>query len=292
MKSGLFRGLLCAVAFAATSARADEATGQDAAAAGRAGTHVAAISGPSAVQQNPANLSRMFSLGAVVGAAGVATPGRGLAFPPHLYAGYGNGRMGLALGVNSPGSSMWAGYAGGAWQLTPGLSVGARVSLQGETAGTEGFGWGAAAGVSWAPSERVRFGLEGSLPSLSIPAHLALGTAVFLDAFRLFADAELERREALHAFDVRLGVEKDFGPTFLARAGLLLDQEVSGSERLGVSVGAGRDLGAIEADVAYVLLFTTRTSEFGHVLALTLRFSTPPGVSTRRADTSSTGNGE
>ncbi len=266
-------------------------SGRDAAATGRGGTHVAALSGASAVQQNPANLSRMFSLSAVLGAAGVASPEGGLAFPPHVYAGYGNGQMGLALGVAAPVASVLAGYAGGAWQLTPGLSVGASLSLLRASAGTEGFGWGAGAGVSWAPSEHVRFGIEGSVPSLSIPAHLAIGTGVFLDALRLFADVELERLQAVNALGVRLGMEKDFGPTTMARAGLLFDQEITG-ERVGVSLGAGRDLGAIEGDVAWMLLFTTTRSEFSHVVVLTLRFTTPPGVSTRRADASSTGDGE
>ncbi len=257
--------------------------------AGRGGTRVAALTGPSAVHHNPANLSRMFSLGATVGGAAILAPQSGLALLPHVYAGYGNGRMGLALGVNAPVDSVLAGHLGGAWQLTPQLSVGVNGSLLRSTESDGAFGLGGGAGVSWAPDERLRFALAGRLPSLSVPARLGGGAAVYLEALRLFADLAMQRRDEVYTTDLRLGLEKDFGPTTVVRAGLFFDRETTEADRIGLSLGAGRDLGVVEADLAYQVALTgpAQRRELVHLVALTLSVATPPGVARRSADASS-----
>lgn len=383
---------------------------QDAVATGRGGTGVGALTGASAVHYNPAALSRVFSIDGVVGATGIvplatatdpatdsAQSARvGLRVPPHVYAGYGNGKYGLGLGFNAPfgGGLRWnddfrgrfeiieqnlqvlAGHAAAAWQIVPQLSVGATVTLYSASVGVErrvdfvssegtamlagsGLGVGAAFGVSYAPSEHLRLGLTGRLPttvqlngrahfadvpdafattlqdqeiqaSLPLPGRLALGAGLYMDAVRVFADADytlwssfdrfavqFSQNESLNvdqprnwqnAFAVRLGAERDLTDVATLRAGLFFDQKTSpadtlspslpDSDRVGFSLGGGKDFGAVQVDGAYMfVLFIPRSAEgeafqarynaSAHLLALTFRLRTPPGVASRSADTSS-----
>ncbi len=320
----------------------------------------------------------------------------GLKLPPHAYAGYGNGKWGAGLGFNAPfgGGLRWpddfrgrfeiveqrlqvlAGHGGFAYQVLPQLSFGGTLSVYRATVGVErrmdlvetegtahllgsGVGVGASFGASFAPSEHLRFGLTGRLPTrvrlsgrahfedvppsfssqaqdqeisatLPLPARVAAGLAVYLDGTRLFLDADYttwsafdrfavdfsneatsdvdQARNWKNAFSVRLGAERDLNAKTMVRAGLLFDQKTSpadtlspslpDSDRLGASVGVGYGLGAVRADLAYMfILFVPRASEgeafraqyraSAHLLALTLRFATPPGVAQRSADPSS-----
>jgi long-chain fatty acid transport protein len=114
-------------------------------------------------------------------------------------------------------------------------------------------------------------------------------------------------RQWRNAFSARVGAEWDLNAKTMVRAGLLFDQKTSpadtlspslpDSDRVGGSVGLGYDLGAVRADVAYMFIqFLPRTSEgeafparysaSAHLLALTVRFATPPGVAQRSADVS------
>ena len=288
--------VFCAVLCLASIARAEgmpSSLPADAAALGRGGTRVAGTSGPIAVRDNPANLSRMFSLGAALGGTGILSRSSGvdgdLRFEglPHLYAGYGNGQVGAALGVDvpmlDPGRDAVAGHAGGAWQITPELSAGATVSLH------RGLGLGVGGGVSWAPDHRLRFGLTGRVPSFQIPGQLALGTALYLDAVRLFADLDAAiPREGVNAFGFRLGAEKDLGATTVLRAGVLFEKKSSIADVVGLTVGAGRDVGPIEADLGYMFVLSRAEDAFAgtHLLALTIQFATPPGRASRSADMS------
>lgn len=382
---------------------------QDAAATGRAGTGTAALLGASSVHYNPANLSRLFAIDAAIGGAGIvplasaADPQTGdrdaakvgFKTPPHVYAGYGNGKYGFALGLNTPfgGGIRWGDdfrgrfeiieqnlqvfglHAGAAYQLLPELSVGATVTGYRASIGVEkridfvdsegtallqggGMGLGAALGVSYAPSEKLRMGLTARLPAniplsgrahfkdvpdsfgpmlqdqsieatLPIPGRIAAGVGIFFEGMRLFVDADYtlwsafdtfrvdfqesdsldvaQPRNWKNAFSARVGVEKDLSDVTMVRGGLLFDQRASpaatltpstpDSDRVGASLGVGRDFGPVRADAAYMfVLFVPRTSEgdafaarytaSAHILALTLGFSTPPGVASRTADTS------
>lgn len=319
----------------------------------------------------------------------------GLKTPPHAYAAYGNGQYGFGLGINTPfgGGLRWeddfsgrfeiieqnlqvfAGHLGGAYQLHRTFSLGAsltvyRASISVERRqdfvdsegtvllGGNGVGVGATFGASFAPSDRLRFGVTGRLPTsiglngrvhfedvppsfssvaqdqaisatLPLPGRIAAGGALYLDSLRLFLDADytmwsafdrfavdFEREETSdvdqprnweNAFSIKLGVEKDLTDVATLRGGLLFDQRASpadtlspslpDSDRVGLSLGAGKDFGPFAMDAAYMfILFLPRASEgsafpaqytaSAHLLALTFRLSTPPGVASRVADTS------
>lgn len=320
----------------------------------------------------------------------------GVRVPPHVFAAYGNGQYGFGLGFNAPfgGGLRWqddfrgrfeiieqnlqvlAGHAGAAWQIVPQLSVGATVSLYSASVGVErrvdfvssegtavlggsGMGFGAAFGLSYAPSERLRFGVTGRLPttvalngrahfsgvpdafattlqdqdiqaSLPLPGRIAVGGGLYLDATRLFLDVDytmwssFERfavefaenaslnvnqpRNWKNAFAARVGAERDLTDVATLRAGLFFDQKTSpantlspsqpDSDRVGLSLGAGKDVGPVQVDGAYMFVlflprdaegeaFPARYNASAHLLALTFRLRTPPGVASRRADTSS-----
>ncbi len=382
---------------------------QDAAATGRAGTGTGALTGASSVHYNPAHLSRLFSIDAAAGGTGImptataidpetgsaqsANPG--VRLPPHLYAGYGNGKWGVGAGVNAPfgGGLRWgddfrgrfeiveqnlqvlAAHGGFGYQLLPQLSVGGTLHVYRATVGVErqvdfvshegtailqgsGVGVGGSLGLSFAPSEHLRFGLTGRLPTkvslkgqahfedvpasfndqardgaitatLPLPGRAALGMAMYLEEVRLFADVDYtmwsafdrfavdfahagssdvdQARNWKNAFGVRLGAERDLNVRTLVRAGLLFDQKTSpadtlspslpDSDRVGASVGLGYDLGPVRGDLSYMfILFVPRASEgeafpaqyraSAHLLALTVRLGTPPGVARRSADIS------
>lgn len=176
--------------------------------------------------------------------------------PPHVYAAWGTGRFTVGAGFNAPfgGGLSWptdwsgnteltqmqlqvlAGHLGGAWRINDAWSVGANVSVYGASVllerridfvdrmgqallGGSGLGVGGQAGVSFAPTDRVRLGLMGRLPAavtlggrasftdlpssfnatlpdqaitsrLVLPAKLALGGDFALPWLRLFADVE------------------------------------------------------------------------------------------------------
>ncbi len=320
---------------------------------------------------------------------------RGVRLPPHVYAAFGNGKWGVGAGFNAPfgGGLRWgddfrgrfeiieqnlqvlAAHAGFGYQLLPQLSLGGTVHLYRASVGVErrvdfvshegtallqgtGVGIGGSLGLSYAPSEHLRFGLTGRLPTrvslkgqarfedvpasfhdqardqaitatLPLPGRAALGMALYLDGVRLFADVDytlwsaFERfavdfthegsgdvdqpRNWRNAFGVRLGAERELNARTTLRAGLLFDQKTSpadtlspslpDSDRVGGSVGLGYDLGPVRGDLSYMfILFTPRAAEgeafsaqyraSAHLLALTLRLGTPPGIARRRADTS------
>ncbi|MBX5483032.1 MAG: outer membrane protein transport protein [Myxococcaceae bacterium] len=166
--------------------------------------------------------------------------------------------------------------------------------------------------------------------SVALPARIALGSAFYFDSLRLFADVDytlwsafdrlkvdFAKSDALNvdspqnwtnAFGVHLGVEKDFTDVATIRGGAFFEQKAApadtlspsspDSDRIGLSVGAGRDFGIVRGDVAYMyVMFSPRASEgstafpaeynaSAHLLSLTFRFSTPPGVASKSADTS------
>ncbi|MBI3182610.1 MAG: outer membrane protein transport protein [Myxococcales bacterium] len=151
--------------------------------------------------------------------------------------------------------------------------------------------------------------------SVALPAKLAAGAELQLAPVRLFADVEYtfwssfqsfevdfsdertpdvsQPRNWANAVTVRLGAERDFGLT-TARAGLLFDGAASPAEtlspslpdsvRLGLSVGAGRDIGPVRADLAYQFIsflpressgdaFPAQYAASAHLLALSMSWS-------------------
>lgn len=192
----------------------------------------------------------------------------GAKVPPHVYAAWGTGRFTVGAGFNAPfgGGLAWptdwsgnteltqmqlqvlAGHLGGAWRINDAWSVGANVSVYGTSVllerridfvdrmgqallGGSGLGVGGQAGVSFAPTDRVRLGLMGRLPAavtltgrasftdipssfnatlpdqaitsrLVLPAKLALGGDFQLPWLRLFADVEYTFWSSFDAFVV------------------------------------------------------------------------------------------
>lgn len=166
--------------------------------------------------------------------------------------------------------------------------------------------------------------------AIPIPARVAFGSAFYLDSVRLFADfdytmwsaferfsVQFTQSESLNvdaarnwenAFGIRMGAEKDLTDVMTVRGGVFFDQKTSpadtlspsspDSDRIGLSLGGGRDFGMVRADAAYMfVLFVPRKAEgleafpatynaTAHMLAVTFRFNTPPGVAARSADRS------
>lgn len=192
----------------------------------------------------------------------------GVKVPAHVYAAWGTGRFTVGAGFNAPfgGGLAWpadwagnteltqmqlqvlAGHLGGAWRINEGWSVGLNVSLYGSSVllekaidfvdteghallGGSGLGFGGQAGVTFAPTDRVRLGLMGRIPvgltlsgrasfsdvpasfgatlpdqaitsKLTLPGKVALGGDFRLPWFRLFADAEYTFWSSFQSFVV------------------------------------------------------------------------------------------
>ena len=176
--------------------------------------------------------------------------------PPHVYGAMGLGRFSIGAGFNAPfgGGLKWpepwrgrmelvemnlqvlAGHLGGAWQITDQLSIGIAGALYSASVGLDkridyvdsegkallggsGLGFGASAGVQYAPIAELRLGLTGRIPAtvfmngrvhfddppgafrstlpdqairttLVLPAKVAIGAAAKLPWLRLSADVE------------------------------------------------------------------------------------------------------
>lgn len=133
---------------------------------------------------------------------------------------------------------------------------------------------------------------------LPLPAKVGLGGEIDLDFATFFAEAEYTFWSAFERFavdfeeeatpdvkqprtwsngtTVRVGAQKDFSG-FVGRTGLVFDAAVSPSDtlspsqpdstRIGFSIGAGKDLGPVHGNLAYVLLGLFPRASTGEVLA-------------------------
>jgi long-chain fatty acid transport protein len=222
---------------------------------GLAVTGGASVLVPSATAVDPATGARDSSL-------------PGVRVPPHVYAALSTGQLVFGVGFNAPfgGGLAWpadwrgateltqlqlqvlAGHIGLAWRFNEQWSAGGNLSVYGASVllerridyvdrlgdvrlGGSGLGFGGQLGLRFAPTERVRLGLTGRLPSgvpfvgtaafsdvppafwntlpdqgitsrLVLPGRVALGGDVVLPWFRLLVDVELTFWSSFDAFVV------------------------------------------------------------------------------------------
>lgn len=153
--------------------------------------------------------------------------------------------------------------------------------------------------------------------SLTLPGKVGVGMQGDLGVGRLFADVEYTMWSSFRSLDIdfaegqtpdvsqtrnwrnaltfRVGGEKEVANTTL-RAGVVLDDSTGPADtlspsspdatRLGFSIGAGRDIGPVRADLAYQLIallprssdgdaFAAQYSATAHLVALSISFKTP-----------------
>jgi long-chain fatty acid transport protein len=155
---------------------------------------------------------------------------------------------------------------------------------------------------------------QGIRSGLTLPAKVGLGSQFQLGQMAFFAEAEVTFWSSFRSFDVdfentqtpdvkqprnwtaagtfRVGAERDLWG-FTARAGALFDMAASpantlspslpDSHRLGATLGLGKGLGKVRADLAYMLVaflprtstgeaFPARYSALAHLFALTVAY--------------------
>lgn len=185
------------------------------------------------------------------------------------------------------GGVAFTGAAGATWTPRPELTFGfmGRLPATASLSGRAHFEGQPKAFASTLPDQAIT-------TSLTLPGKLAFGASARLPWLKLFADFEYTFWSSFQSFAVdfsnpstpdvnqprnwanaptfRLGAEKDLGLTTVRLGGLLdlaaspadtLSPSLPDSTRLGFSVGVGRPLGPVRADLAYQFVaFLNRTS--------------------------------